>query len=58
MKTLKLLLQEKDGGFYAAVSLSIEIPQSGDIGPLLQGAYMKLEKDLEKLDWKGEKEKS
>ncbi len=52
MKTLKLFLQEKDGGAYSAVSMVIEIPVSGSIVTILQSAYMKLERDLEKLNWK------
>ena len=56
MKTLKLLLQNKDGGAYTAVSMVIEVPECGYIGAILEGAYKKLERDLEKLDWRDELE--
>lgn len=57
MKTLKLILQRKDGGAYSAVSLTVEIPENENIGKLLESAYIKLEKDLEKLDWDADVDK-
>lgn len=55
MKTLRMTLQETDqSGEYFMSRITIHLPASGNIEALIESAYEKLERDLQKLQWDAE----